>query len=209
MDLLRHLADRRDPRSLSQYFRRRRARHLSSLLTRLAPPVRILDVGGEKVFWDTLSLPARFDVTLLNAEPQPGSLTGDARHMPQFADRSFDVVISNSVIEHVDDQEAMAREIRRIGRRYYVQTPNRRFPVDPHFLVPLFHLMPRSLQVALLQRFDIGWLSRARSRAEAEAAIDSIRLLTERDLRRLFPEATIWRERFLGLTKSIVAYHGW
>jgi hypothetical protein len=56
---------------------------------------------------------------------------------------------------------------------------------------------------------SLGWLAKTRDRDEAAKQIDSIRLLTARDVRRLFPGATLWRERFLGLTKSIVAVHGW
>jgi hypothetical protein len=89
-----------------------------------------------------------------------------------------------------------------------VQTPNRWFPVDPHYLVPLFHWLPRRLQIALLTRFDIGWLRSGGDAHAAETLVDSIRLLDARDLARLFPGATIWRERFFGLTKSLTAYRG-
>ena len=212
MKLLRTLADRRNPRSLSSWFRRRRGRHLVALIAGLNRPCRILDVGGEKAFWDRIALPPDVSVTLLNLDllPQFGrpSLLADARRLP-FPERAFDLVVSNSVIEHVgtaDDQVAMAAEILRVGRGFYVQTPNRWFPVDPHFLVPLYHLAPRSLRIAILRRTDVGWLSRAASQEEAAQTIDSIRLLDARALRRLFPGARIWRERFGGLTKSLVAF---
>ena len=103
----------------------------------------------------------------------------------------------------------MAEEIRRVAKRYYVQTPNFWFLVDPHFLCPAFHFLPLSMRVALLRRMDIGWLSRTQDPIEARAQIESIRLLSAPDLRRLFPEARLWRERFLGMTKSLVAFYGW
>jgi ubiquinone/menaquinone biosynthesis C-methylase UbiE len=87
------------------------------------------------------------DITLLNpelSESAPSNFTafvGDGRSMPQFEDHQFDIVFSNSTIEHVgsiDDQRAMAREIVRVGRKYYVQTPNRYFPIEPHFVFPFF-----------------------------------------------------------------------
>ena len=213
MSFLRRMADRRDPRSLSAWFRQRRSRHLRALLESLPRPLRVLDVGGGSAFWEQMAIDG-VDVVLVNLDPQetkPGFafLQLDARDLSSLADRAFDVVVSNSVIEHVgtvDDQRAVAGEIRRVGLRYYVQTPNRRFPVDPHYLIPLFHLLPRSIQVWLLRHFDIGWLTRAPSREEAERIIDSIRLLTAQDLRALFPDGTLWRERFLGLTKSLVIY---
>ncbi|HEX9985584.1 MAG TPA: methyltransferase domain-containing protein [Thermoanaerobaculia bacterium] len=214
MSVLRRLADRRDARSWSAWFRRRRSAHLASLLARVDGPLRILDVGGEAVFWEHIPLPGHAEIVILNLdseEQHAGRFTfvaGDARNL-RYADREFDVVVSNSVIEHVDDQAAMAREIRRVGKRYYVQTPNRRFVSDPHFLVPAYHLLPRRWRVALLQRFTIGWLQRARSRREAEETVDSIRLLTAAELRALFPEATLWRERIAGMTKSLVVHYGW
>lgn len=57
--------------------------------------------------------------------------------MKQFQDNEFDAVFSNSVIEHVGDYEAqrqMANEIMRVGKRYFVQTPNFYFPIEPHIL---------------------------------------------------------------------------
>jgi len=208
---LRRLADRRDQRSLSAYFRRRRGHHLAAMIAALPPPVRILDVGGDPAFWETIALPHEAEIVITNIDPlDPGRfafVASDARDLGPFADASFDLVVSNSVIEHVgtaDDQAAMARAVRRVGRGYYVQTPNRWFPVDPHYLVPLVHLLPRSGRVALLQRFDLGWLSRAPERAEAERSVDTVRLLTARELRALFPDGQLWRERIAGFTKSLI-----
>jgi hypothetical protein len=103
----------------------------------------------------------------------------------------------------------MANEIKRVGKRYFVQTPNRHFPLEPHFLVPGFQFMPLKLRAWLVSHFDVGWYRRIPDRAKARAEVESISLLTHRDLRRLFPEARIYRERLMGLTKSFVAYYGW
>jgi hypothetical protein len=137
---------------------------------------------------------------------------GDARAMPQFAAKSFDVVFSNSVIEHVGDyanQRRMADEIRRVGQRYFVQTPNKRFPIEPHFLVPWFQYLPTGTRSWLLSRFDVGWYRRMPDRAAARAEIESIQLLTRKRFSDLFPGATIRDEKFVGLTKSFVAIGGW
>ncbi|MEO8578366.1 MAG: class I SAM-dependent methyltransferase, partial [Gemmatimonadales bacterium] len=157
-------------------------------------------------------------VTLLNVEHQPVtsskfvSAAGDARAMPQFAAGSFDVVFSNSVIEHVgsyDQQRAMAAEIRRVGKRYWVQTPNKRFPLEPHFLFPFFQYLPSAVRTQLVNRFDVGWYKRIPDLAAARAEVDSIQLLTKRKFAALFPGATIHSEKIGGLTKSFVAYDGW
>ena len=92
-----------------------------------------------------------------------------------------------------------------MGRAYWVQTPNLRFPVDPHTMTPGFHFLPQYWQVRLARNFTIwGWLQRP-SAEEARGFIENIELLTADDLRRLFPEAMIERERFISLTKSVTA----
>lgn len=133
----------------------------------------------------------------------------DGRRLP-FRDHSFDVVFCNSVIEHIVDREdraALAAEIQRVGQSYFVQTPNYAFPIEPHFLAPGFQYFPRWIQHVLARNFTpMGWITRP-SRAEARSLVDTILLLTANELARLFPGAQIYREKALGLTKSLVAYH--
>ncbi len=137
---------------------------------------------------------------------------GDGRHLP-FADRAFDVVFSNSVIEHVGDSEAQrqfAAEVARTGCGYWVQTPNRYFPVEMHLLTPLVHLMPQTWRAFIVRRFTVWqWLHRPaedQKRFYIEHFIADIRLLSAVELQRLFPDAVIIRERFLFLTKSLIAW---
>jgi len=125
----------------------------------------------------------------------------DGTQLP-FPDRSFPIVFSNSVIEHVPKglQPAFAREIQRVGERYFVQTPNRWFPIEPHYQMPFVHFLPERLLRALNKRFTMGW----RKKGEWYETT----LLSASDLRRLFPDATIRRERVLGMTKSLMAVRG-
>lgn len=190
------------------------------LLSQLEAPIRILDVGGSQRFWETMDFTADNDVsiTLLNTFPVETSLknfqavVGDGRNMAEFENRSFDVVFSNSVIEHVGSfkyQQQMAREIRRVGCRYFLQTPNRYFPLEPHFLIPFFQFFPTALRAWMLSRFDLGWWKRIPDYRAAKAEIESIQLLTGRQLQQLFPDATLVQERVAGLTKSFIVYGGW
>ena len=119
-----------------------------------------------------------------------------------FADGEFPVVFSNSVIEHVPKelQPRFAAEIRRVGRRYFVQTPNRYFPIEPHYQLPFFQFLPRSGQRWLNRHFTLGW--------HEKGQWEEIELLSARDLRALFPDAVIHRERMFGLTKSLMAIRG-
>jgi hypothetical protein len=118
----------------------------------------------------------------------------DARALP-FEDGRFAIAYSNSVVEHLDpaDRPRFASEVRRVADRYFVETPNRGFPVEPHVLLPLFQFLPRELR-RRLWRFGVS-----------RDPFQDIRLLDAEELRRLFPDALIVGERFLGLTKSLIA----
>ena len=216
---LSRLSDHRDERSLAARLRAKRFAFFNALLERVPRPLSILDVGGTVDFWKGfIGSAGGIEITVLNTyrqaidDPRFRGILGDARDLSAFGDRSIDVVYSNSVIEHVGiwaDQATMANEVRRIAKRYFVQTPNAWFPIEPHFLVPGFQFMPSSLRAFLLTRFKLGWLPREPDPMRAREVVDSVRLLTIGQMRRLFPEATLHYERFGGLTKSIVVYHGW
>jgi hypothetical protein len=140
------------------------------------------------------------------------SVVGDATDLSLFADDAFDVVFSNSVIEHVGDldmQRRMAQEVQRVGRRYFVQTPNYYFPIEPHYLFPGFQWMPLEWRAWLLHHFDMGWSKRKATREEARQSVGSVRLLRKGEFTSLFPEAHVYDEKVYGLTKSFVAYGGW
>ena len=218
--VIKGLADNSSGASLATRMRRARFALFLSLLRELRGHVEILDIGGTQEFWTLMTGgdPGDVRVTLLNIEHQPVtsakfvSAVGDARAMPQFADKSFDVVFSNSVIEHVGDyreQRRMASEVMRVGRRYFVQTPNKRFPLEPHFLFPFFQYLPDEVRAQLVHRFDIGWYKRIPSLEKARDEVRSIQLLTRRRFSDLFPGAALHEEKLFGLTKSFVVYGGW
>ena len=79
--------------------------------------------------------------------PAVAYVRGDALELP-FEDGSFDVVFSNAVIEHVggrDRQERFVAEALRVGRRVFLTTPNRWFPVEVHTRLPFVHWLPERL----------------------------------------------------------------
>ena len=196
-------------------FRRRRMERFVRALG-IGRETRVLDIGGTMDNWQLTSVQPR--LVLLNMPRAKGEMTGatdwvagDGRSLP-FRDGAFDVVFSNSVIEHVGDaasQERFAREVSRVGRRYWVQTPNRWFPVEQHLLTPLVHWMPKSWQRSMVRHGTIwGALTRAtadRREFYVEHFLRDIRLLGCREVQRLFPDARVIRERFLGMTKSLIA----
>jgi len=135
--------------------------------------------------------------------PNIRSREADGRALP-FADNAFDIAYSNAVIEHVgstDEQLRFLSELYRVGRRGYLTTPNRFFPIEIHTRIPLLHL------VLSKKKFD-AFLSHI---GKTWATGDYMRLLSERELRTLLKKAgiadyTLVKNRFLGfpMTFTIV-----
>jgi SAM-dependent methyltransferase len=172
----------------------------------LEPDDRILDVGAglgaalER--FNNVNPITAIDLTP-NASPwmeqaNVTAMIADATRMP-FADGEFAVAFSNSVIEHVplELQHAFASEVRRVSRRYFIQTPNRTFPIEPHYQFPLFQFLPERARRFLNRHFTLGF--------QPKGHWEPIELLGARDMQRLFPDATIHREKVLGMTKSLMA----
>jgi 2-polyprenyl-3-methyl-5-hydroxy-6-metoxy-1,4-benzoquinol methylase len=185
---------------------RRQRYELFQELCGLKPEDRIIDVGAGwgaalerfNTLNPIVAVDLKPDTSQWLASPNVTALQADGTNLP-FADDEFDVGFSNSVIEHVPEelQPAFAAELGRVAKRYYVQTPNRWFPIEPHYQLPLFQFLPRRARVALNRRFTLGW--------QAKGEWEEITLLGARELRRLFPDAEIHREKVLGLTKSLIA----
>jgi len=200
-------------------FRRRRLRWFLARAGLRRDDV-LLDVGGYPATWTWIEQPVRrIDILNLHEvdwdaasapEHEIRTLIGDGCAL-DAADGAYDAVFSNSVIEHVGDWEAQqtfAREILRVGRSVWVQTPARAFPVEPHYLTPFVHYLPREVQKRVLRWGSLwGWLERP-SREQVERTVDEIRLLSHREMCSLFPGCEILRERVLGVTKSYVAFRG-
>lgn len=220
MRLLGKLVDNARLDSYATKMRRKRFALFRKLLETMPRPVSILDVGGTQGFWEVMGFVDAPDVyiTLCNVQAQDvrherfTAIAADATDLCGISDNQFDVAFSNSAIEHVGDferQRRMAQEIQRVGTRYFVQTPNYYFPIEPHFLFPGWQWMPLDVRALLLSRFSLGWHRRIPDRDRARAEVAQVRLLRERELLELFPCATVYRERFLGMTKSLVVYGGW
>jgi hypothetical protein len=92
----------------------------------------------------------------------------------------------------------MAREIQRVGKWYFIQTPNLYFPIEPHFVFPLFQFLPISWRVYLVRHFNLGWIRQEPDRERAEREVRSINLLSKTQLRSLFPDANVTAEMFFG-----------
>jgi len=217
--ILRRMADGHAPGSFSNRMRERRFELFEQLTGSLPRPLRILDVGGTNDFWEKRGWTDRDDIsiTLVNLKEQPKKHSnihpalGDATNLADHADGSFDVAFSNSVIEHLftfESQAAMAAQVQRVGRAFWVQTPNFWFPMEPHFLVPAWHWLPERVRIEVIRRRACGWRGPCPDAQHARETVREVRLMRRRELARLFPGATIEIERFAGLAKSFVVHGG-
>ncbi len=217
------LVDYKNPQSFASRLRAKRARHVVGMIDEICRKkgfCTILDVGGTVAYWNIVShawlREHKVKIILLNLQAASvqteladvfESVGGNACAMPEFPDQSFDIVHSNSVIEHVGlwrDMKAMSAEVQRIGKSYYLQTPNFWFPIEPHYFFPVIHWLPMPWRVALAMRWSLGSWPKAKTVSEAVTAQQAAILLSAKMLRSLFPDAQFVRERFLGLTKSLI-----
>ena len=224
MNLIYALQDPDNPNSLAQRFRRARARHIVALISATFAArgaCRIIDLGGEPDYWRLFDraflTQSGVHVTLVNprafevADPLFTAVEGDATALPEYADASFDLVHSNSVVEHVGDwprMEAFAGEVRRLAPRYYVQTPYFWFPIEPHFSAPFFHWRSEQARARALLRRRHGFAERAPDMGQAMRDVQHARLLDRTQFRYLFPDARYADENVAGLTKSLIAIRG-
>lgn len=210
----------KNPKSLPFKFRKRRFQLVKRLIEDVLAKngaCRIVDIGGTQTYWDISEGFVdnnKIRIDLINKEEVSASKTnfrsmiGDARDLGFLDDRAYDLVHSNSVIEHVgmwDDMKKMAHHVRRLAPIYYVQTPNFWFPYEPHFRFPLFHWMPEQIRFRLLMNLSLGFGGRRKDVDSAMQAVQSANLLDSHQFRALFPEARIISEKFLLATKSLIA----
>jgi hypothetical protein len=175
----------------------------------------ILDCGGFPSTW--MHFPYRSNITTLNIQPAAfvqtpdfppiKTVVGDGCQL-DYGDASFEVVFSNSVIEHLSSferQMAFACEARRVGRKLWIQTPAKEFFVEPHLLTPFVHFLPVSLQRRVIRRLTVWGIVTRPSPAQIEAFLKEVRLLSFAEMQQLFPDCEVRRETAGGFTKSYVA----
>jgi SAM-dependent methyltransferase len=191
-----------------------RKRRMKKFIKRFNPEVgqTILDVGGSPYNWDLVDYQG--SVVLLNLDPVIDAkfspnlrfVVGDGTALA-YADKAFDIVFCNSVIEHVGDkeqQQKFASEVCRVGKRVFLQTPAKSFWIEPHYVTPFIHYLPKSWQKKLLKNFSVWGLIARPSQAYVDSFVDQTKLLGHGELQQLFPDCNIYRERFLFMTKSYI-----
>lgn len=214
---------------IHSYFRGKRLKIFADLYPNLADLI-VLDVGGTSKIWELLKanyglepkkliiLNSNSDHLVSNSsytstDSNYETVIGDGCNLP-FDDQSFDLIFSNSVIEHVGQAEnkvKFAKECNRVGKTVYIQTPNRWFPIEPHILAIFIHWLPRKIYrklyflsliyvyelYLLLTKGDSGYV-------HANIWLEDSELLSYQQLKQLFPEREIYSEKVLGISKSFI-----
>ncbi|MGP2439522.1 class I SAM-dependent methyltransferase [Streptomyces sp. JW3] len=179
--------------------------------------MRVVDLGGTAEMWLRAPLRAKH-VHLINLEEHPAELpdwitaevadvTDAAVAAELSAHGGYDLVFSNSVIEHVGghgQRRKFVAAVESLAPRHWIQTPYRYFPVEPHFVAPGFQFLPLAARARLVRRWPLVH-SRPDSPESAMNAVINIELLTRTEMRYLFPGSVLISERVLGAPKSLIA----
>jgi Methyltransferase domain len=203
-----------------QIFKLWRKRRFELFLRLLRPSSSdiLLDVGGYPESWTAYPQPVQ-RIDTLNIHEVPWSpenapnhhiktLIGDGCSLTMAA-QSYDIVFSNSVIEHVGSPERhqqFASEVRRVAKALWVQTPAYECPIEPHYLAPFIHYLPRSLQKRIVRWCTLwGWIERPNQK-QIDFMVDTTNLLRKSEMQRLFPDCEIITEHMLWvIPKSYIA----
>lgn len=198
--------------SLAERMRRRRWKMILRHIPRLAE-LRVVDLGGTAVWWSRAPVRPRH-VTVVNLHeagedaPDVTAVEGDAlRADDLLRGEDFDLVFSNSLIEHLGGHGPRARlaeVVESLAPAYLIQTPYRYFPVEPHWMFPGFQFLPVSARSYLAPRWPLGhtygWDPDGAARE-----VMSTELLSASEMRQYFPEGEIVWERIAGVPKSMTA----
>lgn len=210
--------------AVSSFGRKARRRRFNTIIrplldTWFSPEqeIRVLDIGGTHCYWETVFdlCEHRLEIEAINLSHENLGETfergnvrvvatqGDATKLDSASD--YDLVYSNSVIEHLGTLERMqefASSARSLGSYFIVQTPNRYFPIEPHYAFPYAQFLPVRARARLGQFWHQGF--RRRSFETALEHAKELRLLSEKELLQLFPQGKVHHERAGGLVKSLI-----
>jgi|TARA_B100001093_G_scaffold469019_1_gene489442 predicted SAM-dependent methyltransferase len=203
--------------SLGNQFREKRFLFFLKKINKMQKPVTILDIGGKINFWENRDLAGNneYKITIVNIEKETSIYSnihceiGDATNLNKFNTKSFNIVHSNSVIEHLynfNNQSKMASEIIRVGQKHIVQTPNKYFFIEPHYLLPFFQFFPDKLKYLILIKTKLSRLKKW-DKNFAKQYIKEIKLLSMKEMKVLFPNSKIYFEKFLGMNKSFTMHN--
>jgi hypothetical protein len=214
-----------NPKSWPSRFRRRRFQAFRQMIESVVSEkgrCHILDLGGTDYYWQVqqdalMEFGDKLHIYLVNMDELPGEtmpssqftlLVGDITKPEIYSTVDFDLIHSNSVIEHVGNWTSiklLADCIKATGKPYFLQTPNYWFPLEPHFRYVGWQWLPESWRASLLVSKKRGFFAKTTNYEEAMYHVESIKLLTAEQLQILFPEANLKKEWLGPFVKSFMA----
>jgi Methyltransferase domain len=195
---------------MQKKWRRGRMKAFSKLIM-LSHGDRIIDLGGTLEIWSYLDVPV--NVTLLNLPEVINSwpkesyagfriIQDDACSVTMLADNSFDLVFSNSVIEHLPINKRLdfAKTVKRLAPNWWIQTPSIKFPIEAHCNLPYWWVYPDWLK----NWFIASW--QKKNNVFLANQMQTTTALSKEHFIELFGECNLFTETFLGFDKSYSAY---
>ena len=228
--IMKKYTDLTDPNSFRSKIRRKRLKHLIQFISDIIErenltTIRICDLGGTYRYWFLFPFnkfeKVTFEITIVNldsiiedektkyaAQLDYSNLSfktevGNACDLPQYETDRFDLTTSNSVVEHVGgwyNIKMFASESQRVSKYHFIQTPNYWFPVEPHYVLPLIHFLPRPIHTRLLM------LIKGRPFDKATSNFENNRMLTKSEFKYVYPNSALIKEKFLLLNKSFTLH---
>jgi hypothetical protein len=174
----------------------------------------VIDLGGDPSTWTRSELHPRH-VHVVNIDSLTPDVPdwmevdhADACNLPDRIDsRRYDLVFSNSVIEHVGGHERrlrFAEAVHRLAPAHWIQTPYRYFPIEPHWIAPGMQFLSVRARAAVARRWPLAHV-RSANLHDALTGVLWTELIDRSQMRYYFPESAIRSERLMGLTKSLIA----
>ncbi len=209
---------------IRKHTRAKRYKLFSEFIADMAKPLNIVDIGGTAAHWiGKLSQSDNINITLINNHHiDKTNINYDNRYdfiQEKIMDAndlsisdlsSYDLIFSNSFLEHLENKElqiSLAQKITKSGKPYFIQVPNKYCAIDPHFPYPLpfFAAYPKSLQAWLLSKYHFGGGGKNASREQVDQRLKYYNPIGYKDFITMFPNGKLVRERTFGLNLSLVA----
>ena len=209
-EVVARLIDPARPGSLVYRVRQRRNEEFNRRFPDLEN-MRVLDLGGTATAWrGAAAHPAKLTLVNLGHEADQGEPWMDIVYADACAGGfgQYDLVFSNSLLEHLGGharRQQFAEVVRESAPYWWIQTPYRYFPVEPHWVFPGFQFLPFRVRQEITQRWKIGHMGAHADATEAASLVASVELISVTEMRSYFPAGEIWFERLAGLPKSLVA----
>jgi hypothetical protein len=182
--------------------------------------MKVLDIGGKvdpsgihglqlidsypwKNMISAINLSENDIATIKRTCPEVEAVVGDACKLP-WPTNHFDIVYSNAVIEHLgslEKQKKMADEIARVGKRWFICTPNRWYLFEFHMRLPFVTWLPGNTYLRIGRFLSY---SHAEGKYVSGVSRNDLRLLSAKELSSCFPGSRIIKQRITFMPETLI-----